>query len=193
MAGQASTQLSFSVFENIGFWLTVMSKFSCCPFPRCLCCHGYIIISESRDWAFCRTQWYDDELSKKDLIVLKTEKVMKDLGSIISLFCFPNSSSTQRVCRQMLLFYILSPILSSIYVRAVIAMVQQHVRPSHMSCYCRGHPQGGAIYKKETGTWLSSFLCLTFSYCQILLLVLNYGYVYTFERKKKASNTHCAH
>lgn len=107
MAGQASTQLSFSVSGNIGFWLTVMSKFSSCPFPRCLCCHGYIIISESRDWAFCWTQWYDEDLSKKDLIVLQESGRNERFGDPL-FHCFPNSSSRQRVRRQMFLFDILS-------------------------------------------------------------------------------------
>lgn len=97
--------------ENIGLWLTVMSKFSSCPFPRCLCCHGYIIICESSGWAFCRTPWYDVDPSKEDLIAVHTMKESWKICSrmfsvIILLMRVMNRENSDRIHHMLILIFL---------------------------------------------------------------------------------------
>lgn len=153
--------------ENIGFWLTVMSKFSSCPFPRCLCCHGYIIICESRGWAFCRTPWYDVDPSREDLIVLHTMKERwKTCNRIFSLIILlmqvmNRENNDQIQIRHITCWFwyswmdLIKCPVSCICVTLCLYLqqsfkVQEQLCSTFRCCYCPWCPQGGSIPRRET-------------------------------------------
>lgn len=88
--------------KDAALWLTATCKFSSCPFPRCLCCHGYIITGESRGWAFSPNTmiWWRSPLKRLDCSAHKGEgRGERERHVFISLFPYlPLDASSSTLC-----------------------------------------------------------------------------------------------